>query len=213
MNCKQNKAFTLAEVLITLAVIGVVASISIPSLMNSTNDQQLQVAAKKAYSTISRAYLKAVSENGGGFGLYSYGTEVSYTKFNALKTQLQKIKDCPHDSGAFGKCWATEGVGLKNHSPTNCALWANSSVGQNRNPSFVTPDGMFFMLYSYDDTTGTDRILVDINGDKGPNDFGKDVFQFEIHDTNILPETYVCNILKHNDGTDVEEEEFIAPFK
>jgi len=52
---KSSKAgFTLAEVLTTLMVIGVVAAMTIPTLLNSTNEQQFKVAFKKAVSILSQ---------------------------------------------------------------------------------------------------------------------------------------------------------------
>jgi len=50
----KKSGFTLAEVLTTLMVIGVVAAMTIPTLMNSTNDQQLKVAYKKALSVLGQ---------------------------------------------------------------------------------------------------------------------------------------------------------------
>ena len=50
----MKSGFTLAEVLTTLMVIGVVAAMTIPTLMNSTNDQQLRVAYKKAMSVLGQ---------------------------------------------------------------------------------------------------------------------------------------------------------------
>lgn len=47
--------FTLAEVLITLGIIGVVAAMTMPTLMNSTQGAQYKVAYKKALSAISQA--------------------------------------------------------------------------------------------------------------------------------------------------------------
>lgn len=51
---KKKSGFTLAEVLTTLMVIGVVAAMTIPTLMNSTDDQQNKVAYKKAMSVLSQ---------------------------------------------------------------------------------------------------------------------------------------------------------------
>lgn len=62
---KKFTAFTLAEVLITLGIIGVVAALTIPALMNQTNDKEFIVAWKKAYSSISNGYNQAVMDNGG----------------------------------------------------------------------------------------------------------------------------------------------------
>jgi prepilin-type N-terminal cleavage/methylation domain-containing protein len=49
----KKGAFTLAEVLLTLAIIGVVAAMTVPSLMTSTEDKKLGAAAKKAYNEAS----------------------------------------------------------------------------------------------------------------------------------------------------------------
>lgn len=50
----SKKGFTLAEVLTTLMVIGVVAAMTIPTLINSTDDQQKKVAFKKAMSVLGQ---------------------------------------------------------------------------------------------------------------------------------------------------------------
>ncbi|MDD3238364.1 MAG: prepilin-type N-terminal cleavage/methylation domain-containing protein [Candidatus Gastranaerophilales bacterium] len=43
----KNKAFTLAEVLITLVIIGVIAALTIPSLLNNINDNEKRLLLKK----------------------------------------------------------------------------------------------------------------------------------------------------------------------
>ena len=51
----QHNAFSLAEVLITLAIIGVVAALTVPGLLQDTNDAQYKAAAKEAYSILNQA--------------------------------------------------------------------------------------------------------------------------------------------------------------
>ena len=51
----DKKGFTLAEVLVTLLVIGVIAALTIPQLINSTEERQYKTAYKKAVSTIANA--------------------------------------------------------------------------------------------------------------------------------------------------------------
>lgn len=58
-----GRAFTLAEVLITLGIIGVVAAMTIPVLMNYYQEQALLTQFNKAYSTISQAYVSAAQDN------------------------------------------------------------------------------------------------------------------------------------------------------
>ncbi len=53
--------FTLAEVLITLGIIGVVAAMTMPTLMNSTNGAQYKTAYKKALSVLSQAVVLNVA--------------------------------------------------------------------------------------------------------------------------------------------------------
>ena len=54
-------AFTLAEVLITLGIIGVVAAMTIPTLISNTNGAQFKSAYKKALSTLNQAVLMNVA--------------------------------------------------------------------------------------------------------------------------------------------------------
>lgn len=52
---KEFFAFTLAEVLITLGIIGVVAAMTLPTLINNNRDKELVTRVKKTYSSISKA--------------------------------------------------------------------------------------------------------------------------------------------------------------
>ena len=51
----KKSGFTLAEVLVTLMIIGVIAAMTIPSLMQSTAQQEFRAAYKKATSMINQA--------------------------------------------------------------------------------------------------------------------------------------------------------------
>lgn len=64
--CGNNKkfAFTLAEVLITLGIIGVVAAMTMPSLITNYQEKQRVSQLKKVYSALSQAFVSAVQENG-----------------------------------------------------------------------------------------------------------------------------------------------------
>ncbi len=66
--------FTLAEVLITLGIIGVVAAMTMPTLMNQTNGAQYKAAYKKALSAISQGVTLNVALDGGSFADTVTGT-------------------------------------------------------------------------------------------------------------------------------------------
>ena len=55
------KGFTLAEVLITLGIIGVVAAMTMPTLINSTQGAQYKTAYKKALSVLSQAIVMNIA--------------------------------------------------------------------------------------------------------------------------------------------------------
>ena len=66
--------FTLAEVLITLGIIGVVAAMTMPTLMNQTNGAQYKAAYKKALSAISQGITLNVALDGASFADAVAGT-------------------------------------------------------------------------------------------------------------------------------------------
>ncbi len=67
VNCPlllKKAAFTLAEVLITLGIIGVVAALTLPSLIQNYHEKQRVTQLKKAYSVMQNAFLMAQEEYG-----------------------------------------------------------------------------------------------------------------------------------------------------
>lgn len=61
---KKYFAFTLAEVLIVLGIIGIVAAFTIPTLVEQFNEQVTSTSLKKVYTTLSQAYISALQQNG-----------------------------------------------------------------------------------------------------------------------------------------------------
>lgn len=62
--CNRIFGFTLAEVLITLGIIGVVAAMTFPALVNNIQKKVLQTQFKKSYNTIFNAYRQAEAQLG-----------------------------------------------------------------------------------------------------------------------------------------------------
>ncbi len=90
-------AFTLTEVLITLGIIGVVAAITLPSLIQHNVEKQRVAQLKKAYSELSQAYNLAIAENGsptewGMGGMYEKKSH--YIMANNMRKFLKLSVDC-----------------------------------------------------------------------------------------------------------------------
>src|SRR5574344_1664148 len=60
----RKNAFTLAEVLITLGIIGVVAALTIPTLMQKTEERETVSKLKKEYTILTNAYNLSKNDNG-----------------------------------------------------------------------------------------------------------------------------------------------------
>ena len=63
----KKNGFTLAEVLITLAIIGVVATMTLPALMNNTQEQQAITGLKKGINTLTEAAQLSMAVDGIGY--------------------------------------------------------------------------------------------------------------------------------------------------
>lgn len=157
------KAFTLAEVLITLGIIGVVAEMTIPDLVQQTQDNVYKTAYKKAYSTLSQA-LEMANLNGEIQEVTVWGSGTTrVNNFNALKKYFKVVTNCP-DNGNNSNCWASGEVFYG---------WVPSAAA----PAFIDSSGMSWAVddKSSQDGPGQD-IAVDTNGPKGPNKCGVDRF-------------------------------------
>ena len=113
--------FTLAEVLITLVIIGVIAAMTIPTLMNNTNQQEFRVGMKKAISALNQAM---------SLNYALEGTTVGDTNLSTIA----QVRD-----NLFKKRMSIVSTGTTN---TNFASIA--SVTPDTNGIFYTADGMRF---------------------------------------------------------------------
>lgn len=186
-NFKFN-AFTLAEVLIVIGIIGIIAEITIPTLVSNIQDLQFKSAAKEAFSKASQAVQLMKQDVGGNFN--AYRSVSSSFKPDFIK-YFKVVKDC----GNWDEC-----VTASNPSPDYSTLsgdgaqtWHMSS-GQ-----FITADGMLYGIGNLGD--GNLLITVDVNGNlKKPNMFGRDTFVFQINSSDILVPMGAVNTLFPTSG-------------
>lgn len=179
-----RKAFTLAEVLITLGIIGVVAAITIPTLMNNTQEAEFKSAWKKEFSVLANATTRVMTDNGGT--MENVCSSLDQNCFRSIYTDnyLKAIKTCDIN-GSYGNCW--DYTNSDDHKGT----WGGNSSGA------VLNDGSFLMFY-YSNVAcsntafGTNiarcgNIFVDTNGFKGPNKQGKDIHCVIVAKDSIIP--------------------------
>jgi len=177
---KNKKGFTLAEVLITLAIIGVIAAITIPSIVANHQKTALETQFAKTYRTLSQAINLAVAEHG---GMESWDWKDSYTddeKKAFMETYflpyLNVAKFCPE---ASIKGCAFSGI-TKKKDGTN---WM--TLDESTNPRVLLADGTHMQFYIRNNAVTTAgaaiSLYMDINGAKAPNTIGKDTFNFQFY--------------------------------
>jgi len=172
---KFKRAFTLAEVLITLLIIGVIASIVIPGLINDTKDAEYNAGVKKIYADLSAA-VKMIQVNNGGSIAVGLGT--ASTDYVAFRNEFCNVMACakkdtgtnifPSTAYKFYKSsgdWSLLNIGIDNTAilTNGTLLRFDSLLGCNNRG--VNVCGM---------------IYVDLNGQKGPNMMGKDAYMFYV---------------------------------
>jgi len=164
-------AFTLAEVLITLLIIGVVSSIVIPGLIQNTQNMEYKVAYKKAYAVANQAWLMAYSENLLLPRTSQYDNTPYSNNYNAFKSKFNVVKDCNNNNNSL--CWASGET-----------LYPGQNAPISSSPAFIDNSGFNWSCVWPSAGNLGDQILVDTNGFKGPNKYGRDRFVFSLCDKN-----------------------------
>ena len=188
----RKSAFTLAETLIVMGIIGVVAALTLPNLNSSTGEKEKVAKLQKIYQNINDAYGRAVA-------VYGPFDEWFVNDGNDNDKKAKRTFERITEFMKYSKvCTIND----------NCTLKFNSSgisAGETSKYGVILADGS---------TVGFDYpnvILIDIDGfNKGPNSAGKDFFRIflskdnlAIHDKGChLDNTFVniCLINTHNGG-------------
>lgn len=170
----KKSGFTLAEVLITLGIVGVLAAILIPSTIEKVQDLQFKQAAKEAFAKASQAVQQMKQDEGGSL---SYYVKTPNSFKPVFINYFNVLKNCS--------------------SSSSCVPWAinsdiySSLTGQKihteymDNGQFVTSDGMFYAIENLNTYL---FITVDVNSyNKGPNVIGRDTFIFQLISDTLFP--------------------------
>ena len=179
---KTKSAFTLAEVLITLVIVGVIAAMTIPTLINKTQNQEFVSKLKKAYSTLTQATNMIRAEKG---AVTSWNITNTSDVYNAYKKYLVNIKEC--NSGLADGCFNHGIKTMSNYLVTYSYLDLKGLI-LNDGTEVQFRFGSSDCSNNWDGSEGTcAQIVVDLNGEKGPNILGRDVFKFTLKDNGLFP--------------------------
>ena len=173
----EKRAFTLAEVLITLVIIGVIAALTIPNLIAKHEKDETVTKLKKLYSTLAQAYSLSVLDNGPveDWNVGKYTVEQNLNKFIIPYLKVEKV--CNRDN--ITECTSFDRVTLKGQSSAYLSPTTTTSPAF---AAFRLQDGTILWAY----LTGGIIMAADINGDAKPNKLGRDTFWF-VYSTRNIP--------------------------
>lgn len=197
---KKIKAFTLAEVLITLGIIGIVAAMTLPAVINNVENKINTNKLKKEYSVFQQAFQKIAAENDVDFKnalSICNGSSVRHACLKDIfKEKMKTIKDCDTNSGQnLSKCFVSQADAKQlNGKPVKSGA---GYFNDNATSGLVLNDGASaaFWLDTINCNSSLNLtkqrcgwIVIDVNGPSSrPNTWGKDLFLFFIFSNQIMP--------------------------
>ena len=192
----KKKAFTLSEVLITLGIIGIVAAMTIPTLMTKIQKHQVETQLKETYSVIQQAMRNAQGEGSDLSNVFQDKSDTAIKSWfeEFILPNIKITNVCYNTPGCWHKyneAHALNGEKYIWDYPNNIG-WGINII------TFTIPKGAYFNMDSYSKLSctsvfgiNTDTsclvVIFDVNGDKKPNVIGKDIYMVVQTENGLVP--------------------------
>ncbi len=174
----KKQAFTLAEVLLVLAIIGVIAAVTIPAIMQQSSEKKFSTLAKKAQSTIQNAIDLKIATVPIGPGDMGVGL---------LQWLLDGEEDGTNTLKAIKRDNETDTLVMQ--TPDGMVYWLHQGAGCGSSSTKTNKIGC------------TARIFVDLNGSDGPTKTTIENASVELWDSRDEAKAYdTINVFIQNDG-------------
>lgn len=169
----KKRGFTLAEVMIALALIGVVTSLTIPTFIANSRNKANASRLAAVISSVENTFTTMIASEA--------VHDLSETEFGSSQTEEK-----------FGKYMklAGSGTSLSSYYGVTSPFKTLNQVAVNPNVTriFQTKNGALIIFYSKDIAAPTDgshpgslgHVTIDVNGSAKPNIWGRDVFLFRL---------------------------------
>ena len=171
----DRTGFTLAEVLVTLGIIGVVSAMTVPSLMQNYQRQSYVTQLHKVYNEAQQAAQMVLTDTN-AINLQEAGLTTDEAIDAWVKKYFKVVKVCGNNvddcfaSGEYKRLNGTEMSGIFVGGAHQYVLASGAAIYAAKSSSF----------------SGNINFYVDINGKKGPNIIGRDVFATKIYSNGIM---------------------------
>lgn len=189
MNNLTKNGFTLAEILITLGIIGVVAAMTLPTVINNAKAKELETQLNTSYSILQQA-LGLMQANTGiianqtNYPQQTFGKEfIKYFKTTIKCSEKNKCMEADLEDGAVNSTFKD----YKNYNKTQPLKRGGNMVYDEG--KYILTNNILLLIECNTPEFGI-ILTVDINGPyKKPNAYGHDLFSFNIEEKSgkLLP--------------------------
>ena len=195
---KKRSGLTMSEALFTLAIIGVIASLTMFGLLAKINDTKNIAALKKFYSAINQVTMFVILDRASPnyWGLDEYSQDSSALAFSYYRPYFKVVRECSNATG----CWQyptrflSGKVYLKNAKLYQYMFTLVDGMNVIMN---VYPKDIVKSEFGVDVEKDSVVFIIDVNGNTYPNQLGRDIFAFVLKGKDIVPgghdNTYNCN--------------------
>lgn len=188
---QQYLAFTLAEVLITLGIIGIVAAMTIPVLIKNTQNAELKTAFKKSYTNLMQAYNLVTLDNGNTTYRCYYSVVLGTTMldctpfWNELKSRLKVEKTYTSTPNGIDFPYHLTRAEVLANGGTAPNGSCNTMSDRDSRETWALADGSMIKS-SWNTISSNICFILDTNGMKGPNKWGYDLFILDWGDASSI---------------------------
>ena len=170
----RRYAFTLAEVLVTLGIIGVVSAMTVPSLMQNYQRQSYVTQLHKVYNEISQAAVQYQNERN-ALNLAEAGLNSQDAAYDFFTSYFKIVKTCD----TFSDCFANP-ADYKNLDGSSTRGFSETQK------TYILASGAAIRPWYTKSGNSLVNIMVDINGKKGPNIEGRDMFLMCLYNNGLI---------------------------
>ena len=197
----RKAAFTMAEVLITLGIIGIIAAMTLPSLIHRAERKILAQQFKKSYANIQNAINLVQADWGAPYECYwqqnggesnGYNLEQCSEFWTAFLKKIRYIQVCKRDDYECHPKYKTksevlaEGGEVINNSCSMNFSYANF---------YILNDGTYIIINNNNPGVPHHQVyfLIDVNGKRGPNKWGYDLYYLTLNREDLKKDVIVAN--------------------
>jgi prepilin-type N-terminal cleavage/methylation domain-containing protein len=178
----MKRGFTLAEVLITLGIIGVVAALTIPALIASYQKKMFVTQLQKSYNVMSNG-MKLMMANDGASTIHETEYHMAMLNAGVDRIDITTYSQVPKAMDIMKKYFNVIRIDTDAKWGGGTGFWDLCALNDKSNRTSGSTCGYCQNCIKYYLSDGSTfygslntGVILDVNGDKGPNLFGRDAY-------------------------------------